>query len=128
MDSSISENQEHGVDVVALNGVSILIELVDNLSEVGGSCKLSLRQDVVVRLHDALNTLQGRILWVAIQREAMADASLSVALCDSTKAKGREHLRFIVWLKDRANLLDSLCVLIVGAVVVKGLRVALLTI
>ena len=69
---------------------SILAELVDNLTEVGRSSQLGGGQDLLVRLHNALDAGERGVRRVSVQGEAMAD--LAEGDRDTAETKCREHL------------------------------------
>ena len=69
---------------------SILAELVDNLTKVGRSSQLGGGQDLLVRLHNALDAGERGVRRVSVQGEAMAD--LAEGDRDTAETKCREHL------------------------------------
>ena len=73
-----------------LNGGCVLAKLMDNFAEVGRPCQLGRGQDLLVRLHDALDAGERGVRRVSVQGEAMAD--LAEGNRDTAETKRREHL------------------------------------
>ena len=96
----------------ALEAFGHLVDELANWREVGGSVQVHVVQGVQVGLDHSIETIDGRVRYVAVEGEAV------VALFPhwtnlSSIAKDWNLLVGVVVLQNRANLLDSAEVLVV---------------
>lgn len=86
-------------------------DFVHDFGEVSRSVELRLLKSVLVGLRHTLDALDARIEDVAVQREAVRGASV-VGWDSTTKAIEVDQLIGVVELKNVADILDSLQVLV----------------
>ena len=120
MDSAVSEQEQDLIDCLSLllESCNILFELVEERSKECWSTETNLWKCFSINLDDVLDTSHFRILWVAIDCEAMLDTVDSYVPWDSSKSEYGEAFIIVVWLDNLSNRPDCRLVWIVRAQVV----------
>ena len=114
IDDAIGDNDE---DVELLGTLRLQVtfdmsaDFVQDFRKVSRSVELRLLKSVLVGLRHTLDALDARIEDVAVQREAVRGASV-VGWDSTTKAIEVDQLIGVVELKNVADILDSLQVLV----------------
>ena len=76
-----------------------------------------MRQCGLVSLQYSLGAGNSRLLWIAIEREAVGDLGALEGSC--AKTKRREHLVVVVGFEDLANLVNGCCILVLRSKMMK---------
>ena len=97
MNLTISQNKQNLVNVLILSPICILIEGLEDWSEVGWPSKSNLWQLMSVYLLNLVDSMNSGIAWSAIQSEAMVRCASTRR--NSTESKCWEVHVVTVWLK-----------------------------
>ncbi len=109
VDNAVSNDQEHVVLGLAGMSLAVVLESLENRSEVGRAAKLDARQSLSVRTQDAAHALSHLVVK---QVEAVGDFSSSCELGHTPKAEDWELLVVVVGLQGFADRGDGRFVLV----------------
>ena len=118
VDSSVCEYEKYAVLVQSLHLLSVLVERMNDGTEVSRASQSDVIQTLSIGSKDTGYAKHRRLLSVSIQREAVVDLAW-LERGDGTEAERREHACVIVRLKNIAHLIDSLHILVLGAIEVE---------
>ena len=85
---------------------NVLVHLIDDLSEVGGSVELAVLEGSLVALHHFLNAVDARIEDISIEREAVR-TPIRVGWDGAPKPVQIDLLVRVIELEDVADALDG---------------------
>ena len=103
MNGSISQEQKDLVDVLTLETIDVILELLEERSEVRWASESDLWECLSVSGDHVLDSDNFWLSRVAVYSETVIDCVDSHVAWNSTESKAWECLVTIIWLKDRAN-------------------------
>jgi len=122
VNGTISQDQHHMVPHLALSALHHAIELIEQWCEVGRTLQINGLQRILVGLSDSLDRENGWVLYLSIDREAVADLCHAHSAVHASKTEGWEHSIEVVRLNDCANAIDRLDILVLRSKSVQRLR------